>query len=245
MSTAFLKKLTSPGSPGEDLSESDRALLLALSDDVQTFPARRDIVREDERPEHVLLMIEGWAIRYKVVEKGGRQITAFLMPGDFCDTHVTMFDQMDHTIASLNETKIALVPRAKILELLDRPALARSLWWASLIDEAILRAWIVNLGRRDAYDRVGHLFCELSQRLDTVGLVSDGQFALPLTQEDLADAVGLTSVHVNRILKQFRDDGLLTFRHQHVTIADPERLSQAIGFDANYLHLPSKKPHLN
>jgi CRP-like cAMP-binding protein len=243
MSAPFLKKLQLAGGPWQALTSTDHELLLAVSETEQkTYLGRRDIIRESENPEHVLMMLEGWAARYKILPDGGRQITAFLLPGDFCDAHITMFERMDHSIATLAPSKVAMIPRLAMMELLDRPAIAQALWWASLVDEAILRSWIVSLGRRDAYGRLGHLLCELDHRLTDVGLASDGSFMLPLTQDDLADAMGLTSVHVNRTLRRFRDNGLVTFDHQHIVTIDAPRLQQAVGFDPNYLHVAAARP---
>ena len=117
-----------------------------------------------------------------MLRDGSRQITAFLVPGDFCDAHITLLDQMDHSIATLTECRVAFIARHKMLEIADHPRIARALWWASLVDEAVLRAWILNLGRRDAFERVGHLICELHARLSNVGLTLAGGFELPLTQ---------------------------------------------------------------
>ncbi|MDO6415161.1 Crp/Fnr family transcriptional regulator [Sphingomonas sp. BIUV-7] len=237
MSQAFLAKILSAG----DLSPADQSLVLRLLDDVRTVAARRDIIRDGERPDHVHVMIEGWACRYKVLRAGPRQITAFLLPGDFCDTHVTIFNEMDHGIAAISESRVAYVPRGRMLELTERPGIARAFWWASLVDEAVLRAWIVNLGRRDAFDRVGHLICELHARLHNVGLADDGTFDMPLTQEELSDALGLTPVHVNRVLKRLREEGLMSFRRRQITISDIAALRAATDFDPIYLHLSKQR----
>ena len=138
-------------------------------------------------------MLSGWAARYKLLPDGTRQITAFLIPGDFCDLHVTILREMDHGILALSPATIAYIPHQAMQDLpLNRPALARALWWATLVDEAVLRAWIVTIGRRDAHEGVAHLLCELHARMRNVGLVEEGAFSLPLTQEELADALGLT-----------------------------------------------------
>lgn len=217
----------------------DRELLMSLCDDVRTIAPRRDIIREGERPEHVHLMIDGWSCRYKMLPDGTRQITAFLVPGDFCDSHITLFDQMDHSIGAINDARVAFIPRAKMLELAGRPRITFALWWASLVDEAVLRAWIVNLGRRNGFMRAGHLICEMHARLQTVGLTDGDRFDMPLTQEELSDALGLTTVHTSRILKRLRGEALLTFKRQHVVILDMPKLRSLVGFDANYLHLPA------
>lgn len=219
-----------------NLEQADLDLLAQVGDDVRVFDARRDIVREGERPGHVHLMLEGWACRYQVLPDGRRQITAFLMPGDLCDSHITMLPEMDHSIATLTKARVAFLSQALMQEIADRPALTRALWWLSLVDEAVLRAWIVNLGRRDAFDRVAHLVCELHARLRNVGLADAGDFAMPLTQEELSDAMGLTPVHIGRVLKRLRQEGLMTFQRQQIVITDIARLRRVAGFDPNYLH---------
>ncbi len=219
------------------LSDDDRALLDTLLADVRTFAAGADIISEGDRPEFVHLMVSGWSCRFKLLPDGTRQITAFLLPGDFCDAHITLLRQMDHGIGALSPSTVAFIPRGKMIELIDRPAIARALWWASLVDEGVLRAWIVNMGRRDAFRRVAHLFCELHARLRNVGRITSTGFECPATQEDLGDALGLTPVHVNRVLKRLRDQDLVSFRQGVVVIRDLEALHVAADFDPNYLHL--------
>ena len=219
------------------LSDEDREALHGLYDDCREIGSRRNLIREGDRPDHVILMIEGWAARYKLLPDGGRQITAFLIPGDFCDLHVTILGEMDHGIISLTRSKVAFVPRRKIEALTERPSLVQAFWWATLVDSAVLRAWIVNIGRRDAAEAIGHLFCELYVRMRNVGLVAGRRFDLPLTQEEIADALGLTPVHVNRVLQRMRSDELITLRQGTLTLLDYERLEKASGFNANYLHL--------
>ena len=219
------------------LREEDREALHTLYDDCRDIGARRSLIREGDRPDHVILMIEGWAARYKLLPDGARQITAFLIPGDFGDLHVTVLGHMDHGITTLTRSKVAFIPRAGIDALTERPSLIKAFWWATLVDSAVLRAWIVNVGRRDAAEAVGHLFCELYVRMKNVGLVNGRRFELPLTQEEIADALGLTSVHVNRVLQRMRSDELISLRQGLLTILDYRRLEEASGFDANYLHI--------
>jgi CRP-like cAMP-binding protein len=185
----------------------------------------------------VHLILEGWAARYKILPDGRRQFTAFLIPGDFCDLHVTILKQMDHGILALTSVTVASIPHGEMNELTEsRPELTRALWWATLVDEGVLRAWLVNLGRREAYERVAHLMCEMHARMKNVGLVHGGAFELPLTQEQLADALGLTAVHVNRMLKRLRDEGLIRTGSKTLTILDADALGKASGFDPSYLH---------
>lgn len=219
------------------LSDDDRDALNALYADPREMGPRRSIIREGDRPDHVHLMVEGWAARYKLLPDGARQITAFLIPGDFCDLHITILGEMDHGIATLTRSKVAFIPRAQIEMLTERPSLAKAFWWSTLVDEAVLRSWIVNIGRRDAYGAVGHLICELYVRMKNIGLVDDRHFDLPLTQEEIGDALGLTSVHVNRVLQRLRSEDLISLRQGVLAIHDYRRLEEASGFNANYLHI--------
>lgn len=220
-----------------NLTQDDVELLSGLNEDVRSFSARRDIICEGEKPDHVHLMLEGWSCRYQLLPDEGKQITAFLLPGDFCDVHVTMFGKMDHSIGSVGAAKVAFISRELMLAMIERPGIARALWWASLVDEAVLRKWIVNFGRRDSFERVAHLICELYTRLQSVGLATESTFDLPSTQKDLSDALGLTPVHVNRVLKRLREEGMMTFKRQQISILDVRKLQAAAGFDPSYLHL--------
>jgi CRP-like cAMP-binding protein len=219
------------------LPTADRNLLGRMLADIRTFEGRRDIIRMGENPEFVHLMIEGWACRYSIVDDGQRQITAFLVPGDFCDAHITMLGRMDHSIGALGRARVAFIAKDLMAEVAERPALTRSLWWASLVDEGILRAWLVNMGRRDAYDRVAHLICELEARLKSVGIGSSDRFELPLTQEDMGDALGLSPVHVNRVLRRLREQNLMTISNKILTIQNLSELRRQSGFGGQYLHL--------
>ena len=228
----FVAKLTAAA----DLSEEEKQAIRRVYADTREVPARGDIISEGEKPEHVHIILDGWAARYKILADGGRQITAFLLPGDFCDLHVTILGEMDHSILALTPVTVAYVSH-KTMESLprERPELGRAMWWATLVDEAVLRSWIVNLGRRDAHARIAHLFCEIHARLKVVGL-ADGEFDVPLTQEVLADALGLTPIHINRVLQRLRSEGLISFRAGMLTIHDAAALRDVAGFDPNYLH---------
>lgn len=224
-----------------DLSEDEKALLAGLNRDVRTFKPKQHIIREGERPEEVHLVIDGWAARFKLLPDGSRQIVAFLLPGDFCDLHVAVLGHMDHSIIAMTQCRIAFIPNMKMNELTsNHNELTKALWWGTLVDEAVLRSWVVN-GRRNAYQKVAHLLCELHVRLKQIGLVSDGRFDLPLTQEDLADATGLTPVHTNRTLKRLRREGLIELRSHILSVLDATALGQAAGFDAGYLHIKRRE----
>jgi CRP-like cAMP-binding protein len=219
------------------LSSEDRRILAEIASQSRRVAARTDIIREGERPDDVHLVLEGFACRYKIVPDGRRHIMAYLVPGDLCDSHAFILKEMDHSIGTLSACRVVGIPRGRILEMLERPAIARALWWSALVDEATLREWLVNIGRRPAEQRVAHLLCELLMRLQTVGLASGDSYELPITQGDLADTVGLTLVHVNRVLQRLRATGLITLRSRHLVINDAQALKAFSGFDANYLHL--------
>ena len=217
---------------------NDRA---ALDDMVVSHVRQRahtDIISEGDRPTHVIIMLEGWACRYKVLANGNRQIMAFLLPGDLCDPHIFILDRMDHSIGLLTDAKLAFIPKETIIGLTDRcPQIARGFWWSTLVDEAILRHWLLNLGQREAYDRIAHLFCELWDRLAQVGLRSGNLIEVPLTQEQLGDTMGLTSIHINRMIKRMRDEELIEVQNKRLRILDIERLREVAGYDPLYLHL--------
>lgn len=220
-----------------DLTPDDEATVRAGCQAVHEVPAKRDLVKEGDRPLHVHLVLEGWAARYRVLPNGSRQVTAFLLPGDFCDIHTTVLGAMDHSIMALTRLKVALIAPKQIEEMLwERPNLGRALWWSTLVDEAVLRAWIVNIGARDAEARISHLFCEMHARMRTIGLVHEGSFDLPLTQENIGDALGLTSVHINRVLQGLRRKDLITWKGGSLSILNMEGLRRLAGFDPNYLH---------
>lgn len=232
--SALVRKLSTVA----DLNAEERSCLNDLCKDVRRIPRRADITSEGDRPEHVHLMITGWAARYKLLPDGSRQIVDFLIPGDFCDVQVTLLEQMDHGIVALTPCRVAHITGDSIDRLASENArIARALWWATLVDEGILREWIVNIGRRDAHERVAHLLCEMHARMKLVGLVDDGRLELPLTQEELADATGLTAVHINRTLQRLRSENLIELGAGMLTILDVPRLQETAGFKSNYLHI--------
>jgi CRP-like cAMP-binding protein len=170
---------------------------------------------------------------------------AYLVPGDICDLHVAILGEMDHSIATLTACKLAHMSQETVLELTTKhPAINHALWWNTLVDEAILREWLVTMGRRPADKQMAHLFCELLIRLQTVGLAGDDSFDFAVTQEELGDTLGLSSVHVNRVLQQLRDDDLIVLKDKRLTITDVAGLKEFADFDPNYLHLTRKEHRL-
>lgn len=219
------------------LERDDEEALLAAMSDVRQLDQGTHLIRKGDRPHDVHILLEGWAARYEIVPDGGRSITAFLLPGDLLDQHVTMLGRMDHSILTLTDATVAFLPNGRLESIaVRRPLVASALWWSTLVDAGVLRAWLVNLGRRDAFESIGHLLCELHARLTKVGYPTKADFELPLTQEDVADALGLTSTHVNRMLRRLREEGYITLRHNRLMILDVARLQDATGFDSTYLH---------
>src|SRR3984893_11603712 len=233
VSNPFIDKLSGHA----PLSAEDVQLLEAACGKPQNVPARHDLIREGDKPGPIFVILAGWACRYKMLPEGTRQITAFLMPGDCCDMHASVLDQMEHAIAMLTPGRVAMIPSARMEELiLSRPALTRAFWWTQLVDEDTLRAWIVSMGRRNSLQRVAHLMCELYVRAHNIGLFAGDRFELPLTQVVLGDALGLTAVHVNRVLRKLRVSGVMELAAGSLIIADISKLAHIAGFDDNYLH---------
>jgi CRP-like cAMP-binding protein len=238
MQDALIRKLESY----ETLSEQEHRALDALSLNVRTVPARTDLVQEGDAPERMHLILDGFACRYKILPNGERQIMAFFVPGDFCDLNVFILDAMDHSIGTISSCHVAEVPRSMIDEITaQHPRITRAFWWCTLVDEAVLREWLVNLGGRQADQRIAHLLCELLMRLGAVGCASDDSFAFPFKQVDLADCMGLSDVHVNRTLRELRERGLVTLKQRIITIHDVDRLKAYCGFNPNYLHLTNAR----
>lgn len=218
------------------LEERDVRELLDLCWDVRDIGRGVNIVHDGERADRVHLIISGWAARYKLLPSGARQITALLLPGDLCDLRCTMLARMDQGIMALTPVRVAyILPQAiTALERTD-PMVGHALAWCSLVEQAVLRAWIVNMGRRHALERVAHLFCELSERLSMTAPDGQGSRFYPLTQEEIADTLGLTPVHVNRVLQDLRSRAMITSRRGGLTVLDLLGLQRLSGFNGGYL----------
>lgn len=220
-----------------DLSDEEKAALNNAAQESVSFEKGEDIIVEGEKPDYIHLIEEGWACRYKLLDQGDQHTMAFLLPGDMCDIHITILDEMDHSIRALTAVKLARIPAKEMHNILDNfPRLTRALFWSTLVDEAILREWLVNAGSRTADARLAHVFCELLLRSRAAGLTHDNSFELPLTQEALGEAMGLTNVHINRVVQQMRKDGLLAFERKRLVILDWEKMKEFSGFKTNYLH---------
>ena len=220
------------------LEADDRDALLGLPYMVRRVGAGAHIVRDGDRPDHCTVLVSGFAYRHKITGEGGRQILSLHMRGDFLDLQNSLLPVADHNVQALSAAEVAFIPREAIRELaLQRPAVAAALWFDTLVDASVFREWVVNVGRRDARSRVAHLLCEFFTRLEAAGLASGLRYELPMTQEQLADAVGLTSVHVNRVLRQLGEDGLIKRERRDIVILDWDRMRHVAGFNDRYLHL--------
>jgi CRP-like cAMP-binding protein len=220
------------------LDDADRKALGALSFRIKTFEPGSYIVREGMNANESALILEGFAFRHKLTQEGSRQIVSFHVAGDFVDLEGSLLKVADHNVQTLNRCQIAAIPVREIVSLIDgHPRIGRALWIDTLIDASIYREWVMNVGRRTGSARIAHLLCELAKRLELAGLGDEHGYALPMTQEQLADATGLTPVHVSRCLKALQEEGLISRNGRYVSIPDWERLRDASGFSELYLHL--------
>jgi CRP-like cAMP-binding protein len=235
MSTALVAKLGHFTS----LSLADKELLHRLgAERIRHFQAHTDVLREGDRPSDVSLMIAGWAYRYKLLPDGRRQIVAVLLPGDLCDYNISMMREMDHSIATITPVTVAGISQdAFEAATIGHPKIAQALWWEAIATSAIQCEWTVSLGQRNATERVAHLVCELFFRLRAVGLTDGHTCEFPITQTELADATGLTPVHVNRTLQELRSIHLIKLKNRRLTILQLDALMRLALFNANYLHL--------
>ncbi len=224
------------------LSEAGAAAIRSAAREiVLKVVAGEDLICEGDRSSTVRLFLSGWACRYRVLEDGRRQIVNFILPGDTCDAHIYLFSTMDHSIATLTPVVYSELDRASFERLISSDvSVAEAFHCETLAAISIQREWVINLGRRDALERVAHLICELFERLRVVGLVDGNSFAFPVTQMDLADAMGLSTVHLNRTLQELRATGLITLRDRNLTIHDFQALSNTAMFNPSYLHLDGK-----
>jgi CRP-like cAMP-binding protein len=234
MNNPLLRKLAN----FTELSAEESSAVEASTQDVREFAAREDVISQGDRTGGVKLLLEGFACRYKVLEDGRRQIVAYFVPGDLCDLRVFILKRMDHSIGAVVASRVATISPDNILKLTHTySTLTRALWWSTLVEEAIAREWIVNVGQRNALERMAHLFCELLYRFRAVGLNQGNSCTLPLTQVELAETLGLSSVHVNRTLQELRRQKLITLEGGTLTIQDLAALEEISFFNPDYLHL--------
>jgi CRP-like cAMP-binding protein len=219
------------------LDDTARRALLDLPHTVRRIGPGGHVVRDGDLPQHCSLLLSGFAYRYKITGQGGRQIISLHMAAEFVDLQNAFLGVSDTGVQTLTEAEVAFIPRLALEDLaLSNPAVARALWIDTLIDSSIFREWVVNVGRRDSRARVAHILCEFSLRMEAAGLARDHVYQLPMTQEQLADAVGLTPVHVNRVLKQLGAEGLIDRDRRNIRIVDWKRMREAGDFNERYLH---------
>lgn len=220
---------------------------MALAFVVKTMERGHFIVRERELTTHSCVMLSGYSIRSKLTAQGHRQIVAIDMKGELVDLQNSLLKVADQSVQMLTAGKVAMIPRQDMIQLtMERPRVAHAMWIHTLVDGSIFREWIANIGRRDARTRVAHLLCEFAVRLRIAGLGEENHYELPMTQEQLADATGLTPVHINRTLKALEHAQLIKRPNPRaIRIGDWRKLADAGDFDTNYLHLREDEPALN
>lgn len=236
--TSVLERMVEKFARRAPLTEDDRQALFDLPHRLQIYEPNRYVVREGSSASSSALIISGFAFRQKVTVDGARQIVSFHVPGDFIDLEASLLAVADHNVQALTRCELALFPTQSIRDLFStHPNVARAIWVDTLVDASIFREWVLNVGRRDARARIAHILCEFSRRLELAGMASADGYELPMTQEQLGDAAGLTPVHVNRTLKGLEREGLLNRSRRFVVIPDWERLRTVAGFNELYLHL--------
>jgi CRP-like cAMP-binding protein len=220
------------------LSDDDVDVLEALCAKQERVNAGVNLVDEGSTPRQGFVITGGLACRYRDMPDGHRQILTFLIPGDFYDLHAYLLSVADHSVVTMAPTRLATIGRDKVSEIAEHhPRIAAALWWGEMQEAAILRERIVMLGRRNARARVAYFFCEFLWRHRAIGLSEDHSLRLPLTQSDIADTLGLTPVHVNRVLQDLRRDGLITLAHRRLTLHHVDRLQSLAQLNQDYLHL--------
>lgn len=226
----------------DGLQEEDRRAILNLPVRLRRIDSSAYLVREGSLPKHCGVLVEGFAFRQKVTGDGARQILAVCIPGDAVDLQNIFLHISDHSVQMLTRGIVAEIDRDALQDIiLTRPNVGRAIIEQTLVESSILREWVVNVGRRDARERIAHILCEFAVRLEARGLLFDHGFELPMTQEQLADATGLTPVHVNRVLKALEKEGLINRRRRMIHFDDWRALQDAGDFSRAYLHVPSEE----
>jgi CRP-like cAMP-binding protein len=219
------------------LSESDRRGIAQIPMTVKNFANGQDLVRDGDISTQCILVLDGYLFRHKLANGSQRQIMSFHVPGDIPDLQTLHLPKLDHTVTALGAAVVAFIPHASFKELLQAsPQLTHVFWRESLVDAAIFREWVINLGQRDAIGRVAHIICELVMRLQAVGLAQNMSFTIPWTQSDVADAAGISTVHANRVIQELRRLELLEWDSRLIQIRDWDGLASLGDFSADYLH---------
>lgn len=225
------------------LSQDDREALLDLPYTLRTLEHLTYTIREGDPPRECAVLLSGFAYRQKVTGDGARQIIALHLPGDALDFQNLYLNVSDHSVQMLTRGQVATIPRASLQDLAStRPAVGHAIMIKTLVEASIFREWVLNVGRRKARERMAHVLCELGCRLDAVGLTNENGYELPMTQEELADTLGLTPVHVNRTLKTLEADGLIVRNRRSISFPDWDRMRHVADFNERYLHLELQEP---
>jgi CRP-like cAMP-binding protein len=224
------------------LSEEDRAAILNVPYKLRALEAAAYLVREGDPPQRCCIILTGLAFRQKHTGDGTRQIMALQLPGEAVDFQNLLFGVSDHSVQMLTRGTVADVPRSAFQHLAaTRPGIAQAIMMTTLVEASIFREWVLNIGRRSARSRLAHLLCEFACRLEQYGLAPDHGYELPMTQEQLADATGLTSVHVNRVLKSLEAEGLIARNRRNISFPDWRRLQEVGDFNPRYLHIGERQ----
>jgi CRP-like cAMP-binding protein len=222
---------------GAALSEEDKHIVLGLQRHVSQIEARRDILIDGEKPSSLIVILEGWACRFKLLENGKQQIVSILLPGDISEPFGVLPQFMDYSLGALTPVTLAHLSVNEVRDAITNLRIEEAFWWDLLFTNALERQHIVSLGRRTALERLAHMICELHVRLGMVGLAIGPSFDLQITQGDIADLLGLSVVHVNRTLQELEAMGLISRRGRMITILDGDGLWNLGDFDPHYLHL--------
>jgi len=227
-----------------ELTSADCDQIYELPYQLRHIDAGQYLVWDGDKPQNACLLLSGFAYRHKHAGNGGRQILSIHMKGDVIDLQNSLLGTADHNVQMLTSGEVALIPIQAVRELAFRnPTIGMAMWYETLVEGSIFREWVLNVGRRDARTRIGHLLCEFALRMETAELGHQTSYELPISQEQLADAVALTSVHVNRTLMKLEQDGLITRTKRMITIVDWKELVKVADFQPRYLHLDRQNFH--
>jgi len=223
------------------IGDAETAFLGALIKTRKSVPAHFDLIREGDEFSAIYILLKGWAAKHRMTPEGERQIINFVLPGSFVCLDAAVLERSDYTLTSLTPAVYGICDVRSIMVMAQQfPALATAVEWADKREESIMMEHMVSLGQRSAHESVAHLFLELYRRLELRGMEEHESYFMPLTQETIGDALGLTAVHVNRMISHLQEEGLIAIdQHspRHVRILDIDALKQIAGFDGDYLNL--------
>lgn len=224
------------------LKPDERRTVLELPHFLRNLEPHQVLIWDGDRPQQTCMIVKGFACRHKVAGNGARQILSIHMKGDLIDLQNSLLGVADHNVQMITAGTVAFIPVEAVREIAYRiPSVGMAMWYETLVEGSIFREWLLNVGRRDAFTAVAHLLCELALRMEKAELGHSASYELPLTQEQLADAVGLTAVHVNRTLMRLEEQGHIRRTKRHITIDDWHTLAKVADFQPRYLHLQQEE----